>query len=399
MNSNTNTNQSQEPNPVLDLERQDQAREYARIQRRFMLLDMVLGGAVLLAWLLTGWSAQLRSWILSWTASPWIAVLAFGGIFGGIFTLLNLPLSYYTGYILPHRFKQSNQTRKGWLTDQAKGLLVSALLGGLVLEVIYLVLRNAPDTWWLWAAGFLLVFNVLIANLAPVLLFPIFYKFTPLAEENQELGERLMALAEKAGAPVMGVYRFDISRRTKGANAALTGIGNTRRIILGDTLLDEFPPREIETVLAHELGHHANQDIPLGMLVQTAITLGGLYLTSRVLAWGVSALGFESVADLAALPLFGLSLGLYGLITMPLSNGFSRWREKLADRYALQLTGDGQAYSAALTRLSNQNLADVNPPPWVEFFLASHPALSKRIRQAEAYANQGTWKDYENPSS
>jgi STE24 endopeptidase len=373
----------------LDPARQEEARLYARIQRRFMVLDLLLGAALLLTWLLAGWSVALRNWITSWTGNPWIAVAAFGGIFGGIFTVIDLPLSFYTGYILPHRFKQSNLTLRGWLSDLIKGLLLSALLGGLILEIIYLVLRSAPDSWWLWVGGFLLLFNVLLANLAPVLLFPLFYDFTALDESDQGLEDRLMALAEKAGAPVMGVYRFDISRRTKGANAALTGIGSTRRILLGDTLLDEFPPGEIETVLAHELGHHRHHDIPLGILVQSAVTLGGLYLTSLILSRGVELLGFQGIADLAALPLFGLSLGFYGLLLLPLNNAFSRWRETLADRYALELTGGGQAYSSALTRLSNQNLAEVDPEPWVEFILYSHPALGKRIQLAEDFARQG----------
>lgn len=373
---------------VLDTERQEKAKLYARIQRRFLLLEMALGAALLLAWLLTGWSTTLRNWIMGWTGNPWIAVAAFGAIFGAVFTLLDLPLSFYTGYTLPHRFEQSNQTVSGWISDLLKGLLLSSLLGGLVLEIIYWLLRSAPESWWLWVGGFLLLFNVLLANLAPVLLFPIFYKFSALDESDQGLEERLLALADKAGAPVMGVYRFDISRRTKGANAALTGIGNTRRILLGDTLLDEFPPDEIETVLAHELGHHRHYDIPLGILVQSAITLGGLYLTSLVLTQGVVLLGLNGVADLAALPLFGLSLGFYGLLTMPLSNGFSRWREELADRYALELTGEGLAYASALTRLSNQNLAEVDPAPWVEFTLHSHPALRKRIQRAQEYARQ-----------
>ncbi len=382
------SSQADQPDPSrinLDPGRQEQARLYARIQRRFMFLDFVLGMGLLLAWLLAGWSVQLRDWILGWTQNPWIAVLAFGAVFGGVFTVLDLPLSYYTGYLLPHRFQQSNQTLGGWLSDLLKSLLVAVLLGGMVLEVIYLVLRKAPDTWWLWAGAFLLVFNVLLANLAPVLLFPLFYKFTPLEEQDQLLGERLLALAEKAGTRVRGVYRFDMSRRTKGANAGLTGIGNTRRIILGDTLLEEFPPEEIETVLAHELGHQVHHDIPLGMLVQTAVTLGGLYLTSLVLSWGIAVFGFTSPADLAALPLFGLSLAVFGLLTMPLNNAFSRWRENLADGYALQLTGNGQAYASALTRLSNQNLAEIDPPAWVEFLLHSHPALNKRIRRADSY--------------
>ena len=369
----------------LDPERQEQAKEYARIRRRFSFLDLGLGVVLLLVWLLTGWSALLRDWITSWTTNPWLAVLVFGAIFGGVFTLLDLPLSYYTGYILPHRFQQSNQDLKGWIIDQIKGLLLSAVLGGLMLEGIYFLLRAAPDNWWLWTGAFLLLFNVLLANLAPVLLFPIFYKFTPLAEEDQELGERLMALAQKAGAPVMGVFRFDMSRRTKSANAGLTGLGRTRRIILGDTLLEEFSTEEIETVLAHELGHHAHHDIPLGMLIGAGITLGGLYLTSLALEWGVRAFGYNSTADLAALPLFVICLGLYGLLTSPLSNAFSRWREYLADDYALQLTGDGASYAAALRRLSDQNLTEADPPAWVEYTLHSHPALSKRIKRADAF--------------
>ncbi|MCJ7734843.1 MAG: M48 family metalloprotease, partial [Anaerolineales bacterium] len=246
--------------------------------------------------------------------------------------------------------------------------------------------RIAPETWWLWTAGFLLLFNVLLANLAPILLFPLFNKFSPLDEGHKDLGERLLSLSQKAGIQVMGVYKFDMSRRTKSANAGLTGLGNTRRIILGDTLLDEFQPDEIETVLAHELGHQKNHDIPLGMAVQMILTLGGLYLTSLGLSWGISNFGFVSISDIAALPLFALSLGFYGLITMPISNGFSRWREELADDFALKLTGKGQAYASALTRLSNQNLADVDPEPWVEFLLHSHPALSKRIQRAENHS-------------
>ncbi|MCJ7735350.1 MAG: hypothetical protein MUP11_12485, partial [Anaerolineales bacterium] len=157
-------------NTALDPERQLQAKKYAKIQRSFMLVDIGLGALVLLGWLLLGWSAQLRDWVFSWTQNPWIAVLAFGFIFGGVFTMLDLPLSYYTGFILPHRFQQSNQSRREWIVDQLKSLLISAGLGAIVLEIIYLVLRIAPETWWLWTAGFLLLFNVLLANLAPILL-------------------------------------------------------------------------------------------------------------------------------------------------------------------------------------------------------------------------------------
>jgi STE24 endopeptidase len=350
-----------------------------------MLLDLVLGAALLLIWLQLNWSIYLRNWIFNWTDNQWLAVIVFGGIFGSVFFLLDLPLSFYTGYVLPHRFQQSTQTLKGWWSDLFKSLIISALIGGFLLEMMYLLLRVSPKAWWLWTAGFLLLFNVLLANLAPVLLFPLFYKFSPLEENHSELQERLISLAEKAGTNVAGVYQFDMSRRTKAANAGLTGLGNTRRIIIGDTLIEKFSPDEIETILAHELGHQRNRDIPIGMVFQTFTTLGGLFLTSLGLAWTIPKFGFQSISDIAALPLVGLFLGLFGLITMPLSNGFSRWRERLADRFALQLTGKGNAYASALTRLSNQNLAEMDPDPWVEFFLYSHPTLKKRIQMAHSY--------------
>lgn len=374
-------------NQILDPLRQEQARQYAKIRRRFMFLDLVLGIALLLLWLLLGWSVLLRDWILSWTQNQWVAVIVFGAFFGIVFSLLNLPLSFYTGYILPHRYGQSTQTLRGWGSDLMKSAILSAALGGFVVEILYLVLRTAPETWWLWTAGFLLLFNVLLTNLAPVILFPVFYKFSPLGEEHPNLQARLISLANKAATNVTGVFKFDMSRRTKAANAGLTGLGNTRRIILGDTLLKEFSADEIETILAHELGHHINHDIPLSMVFQTTLTLGGLYLTSLGLSWGISRLGFGSISDIASLPLFGLSLGAYGLITSPLSNGFSRWREGLADDAALHLTGKGDTYASALTRLSNQNLAEVDPEPWVEFLLYSHPSLNKRIQKAQRYSS------------
>jgi STE24 endopeptidase len=373
--------------PVLDPERQKQAREYARISRRLFVVDLGFGGLYVVAWLVFGWSAALRNFLLGWTTNDWLLVIGYAIVFGGIYYLIDLPLSYYEGFVLPHRYGISTQTLMGWVSDQIKGALLAGVLGGLLLEIIYLVLRLAPDTWWLWAAGILLLFSVLLANLAPVLLMPIFYKFVPLDDEHADLVDRLMRLADQAGARVRGVYKFDMSRRTSAANAALTGLGNTRRIILGDTLLNEFTSDEIETVLAHELGHHVHKDIPMGILLDSLFTLVGLYLANLILQLGVRIFGFQGPADIAALPIFALAIGAFGLVTMPLTNGFSRWRERRADEYALQSTGKPQAFASAMTRLANQNLAEADPEPWVEFLLYSHPALGKRIQMAESLRN------------
>jgi len=249
---------------------------------------------------------------------------------------------------------------------------------------VYAFLRVFPDTWWLWTAGAVLLFQVILANLAPVLIAPIFNKYIPLGEEHADLAERLIRLAERANTKVKGVFKFDMSRRTKAANAALTGIGNTRRIVLGDTLINEFTPDEIETVLAHELGHHVHKDIPLLIGFGTVITLVGLYLASLVMNWAVVYFGFTSVADPAAMPMFELILGAYGLILMPLENAVSRWRERMADEYALQTTGKKEAFRSAFTRLANQNLGEVEPERWVVIMFYSHPPLGERIAMAQS---------------
>lgn len=370
---------------ILDPGKQEQAREYAHLRRRLFVGDLALAGIYVIVWLVSGWSVDLRNFLVNLTTNEWLIVAGFVIIFGGIYFVIDLPLSYYSGYILPHRYDLSTQSLVDWVLDTIKGVLVGGVLGLFVIEVIYFVLRVSPGLWWLWAGLILLFFNVILANLAPVLLLPLFYKFVPLEEDHDDLVARLINLAEVAGTRVRGVYKFDMSRRTTAANAAITGLGNTRRIILGDTLINEFTDDEIETVLAHELGHQVHNDIPIGIFVESMITLGGLYLASLALQWGVAVFGFESVSDVAAMPLFVLVIGIYSLVTMPLGNAYSRQRERRADEYALQVTGKGAAYASALTRLANQNLAEADPEPWVETLLYSHPALSKRIAMAEKF--------------
>ena len=370
---------------TLDPGKQVQAKRYARLKRRLWLVDTFFSGAYFLVWLLFGWSRALAAALLARTGNPWLLVLGFVVVFGGIYFLLDLPLSYYTGFVLPHRFDQSTQRFTNWVLDEAKGLLIGAPLGLLLVELLYLALRLTGPLWWLWAGIGMLLFTVLLANLAPVLIMPLFNKFVPLGEEHAELAARLMNLAAQAKTKVRGVFKFDMSRRTKAANAALTGIGNTRRIVLGDTLIDEFTPDEIETVLAHELGHHVHKDIPLLLAFGTLLIMGGLFLASLAFDWAARTCGFSGPADVAGLPALGLMLGLFGLVTQPLNNAFSRWREGLADDYSLQATGKSEAFASAFTRLANQNLSELDPEPWVVFMFYDHPPLGARIQKARAW--------------
>jgi STE24 endopeptidase len=371
---------------ILDPERQKQAKQYARIRRRLWLADTLFSAIYAVAWLSFGWAVALRDWLTTFTNNPWLLVPLFVVIFGGIYLVVDLPLSYYGGFVLPHRFDQSNQTFKDWVIDQLKGLAIGAPLGLLLLELLYLALRLTCELWWLWAAGGMLFFSVLLSNLAPVLIMPLFNKYVPLGDEHRELADRLLKLARRANTKVKGVFKFDMSKRTRAANAALTGIGNTRRIVLGDTLIDEFSPDEIETVLAHELGHHVHRDIPFLIAFGTLSTALSLYLASLALNWAIGYFGFSGPADVAAFPALGLIFGAYGLITMPIENAVSRWREGLADDYALQVTGKREAFASAFTRLANQNLGEVDPEKWVVFMFHSHPPLGERIAKAN------TWK-------
>lgn len=370
----------------LDPERQEQARAYARIRRRLFVVELTISAVYVLAWIFSGWSIWLRDLVHQFTQVTWLSVPLFALGFGLPYLLISAPLDYISDFVLPHRYQQSTQSFQDWLVDQLKGLLIAGVFGLIILEVIYALLGVAPDTWWLWAAVVMLIFTVLLSNLAPVLIFPLFYKFTPLKDE--ELAGRLTRLAEQAGAQVKGVYVFDMSSKTVAANAALMGLGNTRRIALGDTLTERFTTDEIETILAHELGHHVHRDLTLGILVQSALTLAGFWLADRVMQWGIAAFGYTGLTDPATLPLLFLALGVFGLVTMPLGNAWSRWREVLADEYALRSTGNPDAFISAMTRLANQNLADVEPPAWVEFLLHSHPSIQKRIRFANNYKPQ-----------
>jgi STE24 endopeptidase len=367
---------------VIDPEKQTKAREYSRIKRRMWLVETAFSLVYTSSWLVFGCAISLRKWLAGFTSNEWLLVPLFVLIVMGISAVIELPLSYYTGFILPHRFDQSNETLKDWINDLLKGLAISLPLGLLLVELLYLALRASGPLWWLWAAGGLLVFQVLMVNLAPVLIMPIFNKYVPLGDEHAELADRLLKLAEKANTKVAGVFKFDMSRRSKAANAALTGMGSTRRIVLGDTLINEFSPDEIETVLAHELGHQVHNDIPYLIGFGTLTTALGLYLASLFMNWAVGYFGFSSVADPAAFPALMLVISLYGLLSMPFENGFSRWRERMADEYSLQSTGKKEAYISAFSRLANQNLGEIDPEKWVVLIFYDHPPLGERISMA-----------------
>lgn len=390
----TNFSQSTE-HEKLNSARQEQAREYARIRRRISFTGLGISTVGVLILLFTGLGIWLRDLLrlpawLAWQPIagwfPW-QILVYLLLVTLVYEIVTLPLSYYSSYVLPHRYKLSTMSPGAWMRDLLKGLALSLILEIFALELIYALLALQPLSWWLWVGLILLFFSVVMANLAPVLILPLFYKFTPLPEG--ELTERLLNLTRKAHTHVRGTYSMHLSNKTTAANAALMGLGNTRRIVIGDTMLDRYTTDEIEVVLAHELGHHVHRDIWKLLLGQSLLMLGGLYLTNLAFHGVVEDLhAYQSLTDPATLPLLFVLIGIFSLIVMPLSNGLSRAIEYQADEYALQATHKVEAFKSAMTRLANQNLAEVEPSALVEFLFHNHPSIHKRLKHADEFARR-----------
>jgi len=367
----------------MSAERQGRAKEYAGIRRRLYFARTVATFVVLALLVVTPLSKAVRAAIEDRATNQWLVVLVYVLIFGLVSEIVTFPLGVYSGWHLPRRYGLSHQSFASWLADLAKGSVIGGALGLGMVELLYWGLRRLPDWWWLAGGAVYLLFSVVLSNLAPVLIMPLFNKFTPIADAP--LRERMLRLAERAGTRVRGVFTMDFSRRTSAANAFVTGIGSTRRIVLGDTLIANYTPEEVEVVMAHELGHHVHGDIWRGMAFDTVVTLIGLFIANLLLHAGADAFGYRSMSDVAAFPLFALILSGFGLVTMPLTNAYSRARERAADAYALTLTENAPAFVTAMQRLANQNLAEMEPPRWVVLLFYSHPPLAERVRQGESF--------------
>lgn len=360
-----------------------EARRYNRIHRWLSAADFVVGAAFLIVLLVTGWSGGLRDLALRRGFQNYtLAVFLYLFFLLLIGKVLGLGLDYY-GFRLERRFQLSTQKLRSWFWDETKGFLVGLVMAGIVVELLYFMIRQSPQHWWVITWLIFIGLFVLLAQLAPVVLFPIFYKFEPL--ENEDLRRRLVLLGERAGTRVRGVYRWKLSEKSKKANAALTGLGNTRRIILADTLLDNYAPEEIEAVLAHELGHQVHRHILKSILVQAGITLLGFWLANLVLHFAVDHHMFEELSDFANLPLLALTATVLSLLLMPALNAYSRFNERQADRYAFESIASVEPFISSMNKLAQQNLAERQPAKWIEVLFHSHPGISSRIGAAEEW--------------
>jgi STE24 endopeptidase len=366
---------------------EDKATRYHRLRRRASVAGTALTAVWLLSFLIAGWSASLRDVSADLAAGSFaLTVVCYVVMVGLLSEIVQLPLAFYQGVILERRYELSTQTAWRWCLDQLKAAAVALVFGVIGALIVWTLLRSMPQWWWLAAAMCFALLMVVLAQLAPVLLLPVFYTFKPL--DRPALVDRLVALAERAGARVLGVFEWRLSDRTRKANAALTGIGRTRRILLSDTLLAGHSDDEIEVVLAHELAHHVHHDIWKGIALETVLMTLGFSIADRLLTAAVGYFGIAAKADVAALPVLVLAGGAVSLALLPLANAVSRAHERRADRYALEMTKNAAAFSSAMKRLGAQNLAEERPSRLVEILFYSHPPIAARLEAARTWESR-----------
>src|SRR5881296_905377 len=323
----------------------DEPRRYESVKQLIGVSKFVLDVAVLLFLLASGWSIRIRSFAQMLSGSNWLRVMIYMIIVGGLLKAIDLPFSYYSGYVLEHRFQLSRQSLTAWMKDQLKALAIAAPL-----------------------------------TIAPVLLLPLFFKFKPV--ENPDLQNRVDRLARRTGKRICGIFEWSLGEKTRKANAAVVGWGNTRRIIVSDTLLKNFSGEEIEVVIAHELCHYVKNHIWYGMAAQSLFTFVAFYVAYRVLPPLSRSFGFSGTEDVANFPLMALVMTILSLAALPAVNCFSRRLETAADLYALDVTGDALAFVSSMEKLADINLVNKNPNKIVEFIFHSHPSVEDRVKLA-----------------
>jgi STE24 endopeptidase len=365
----------------------ERARQYNRAKERVFIAGLLLSWLVSAVILMLRIGPRIQARHRRLVAPDLVRDSATVLTLGALSTLATLPLRYFGGYTLEHRYDLSNHTHRSWTLDQLKATLLQTVLGLPLVHLLYWTIRRAPRRWWMIVSGMSIPLTIVLAQLFPVLIAPLFNRYEPL--RNQELADRLKRLAARSDIKVADVLQMDMSRQTKKANAFFTGIGSTKRIVLADTLLDEFTDKEIEIIVAHEIAHQANRDIWRLIAVGSVSTLalswgihrGGMVATERL----AHLTGIRDMGQVSSLPLLGLIGSVLGTLVGPLQNAYSRYIERKADQYALELTNDPASFESAMRRLAGLNLAELDPPWLTRTLLHSHPSIRERIEHAERF--------------
>lgn len=361
---------------------QDKAKQYSNIKYCLDIAGVIYTLGLTLLFLKSGFSQYLAAY-LNKNSNPLLTLPLYLLVISLGFYLLNFPLNFYQSYILEHKFSLTTQKAGDWFKDQLKAGAISYLIILILLAAFYFILNRAQENWWFFVSIFWIIFSVLLAKLMPVLIIPLFFKYKKLSDES--LRERIMRLAAKMKVKILDCFEIDFSKKTLKGNAAFVGIGNTRRVILADTLKDKYSHDEIEVVLAHEFAHYQLKHLLKLLVINSLSTLAVLYLIFRTNSFTLNLFGLSSLNDIAALPVILVYFILFGAITQPLEAFISRSFERSADSLALEVTGLKDAFISTMDKLAKQNLSDRSPHLIIKFFFFDHPPIDERIKMAQDY--------------
>jgi STE24 endopeptidase len=365
---------------VISFERYEQSMAYTKTKTRLEIVRLYVEACLLLAFVFLGafgaLDEKLRD-ILRYDAR-WLPIVYVVAV-GIIAYLLTLPFMIYGQFVLEQRFGFNKMTIGTFVADQVKGLIAMLAMAVPMLELLFWLVDKAGTNWWIWGFASFMAFQFLMAAIFPVVLMPLFYKFSPLPEGD--LKEALARLIKRLDFKAAGVFSMDGSSRSAHSNAFFAGMGATRRIVLFDTLISSLNTREIVAVIAHEIGHNKHQHVRKKLL---------LSITTVFLAfWGLdacmrsptffNAFGVATPSAHVAFVLFGLFLGVITFVLTPASNAMSRRFEYEADAFSVKVTADAPAMASSLIALAKDNLSNLTPHPWYSFFHYSHPTTLERI--------------------
>jgi len=369
--------------PLIDAEKQKLAKKYHDDNLRVSIASYVASAILLFALLCFNISKNYDVQLMQITHLRVLVILLYFTALYIAYTVISFPFSYWSDYRLEHKYDFSTQNFRQWLSDEIKSFLVGFILGLIVFEAIYLITKVAPYYWWLWLSLIMITFSVVIANLFPVLILPLFYKTSPI--ENESLKIRIAQICQSAGMSVQGVFSINLSSKSTKANAAVVGLGNTKKILLGDTLINNYTEDEIVATLAHELTHYKEHHIWWLILWQALITLTMFFIFSLVSQYFYRLAGFNHVSEIAAFPLFSMIFVVLSAISRPLGSSLSRFYERKADLGALDLAKNADAYISLMAKFCNDQLTIAYPNAFVEWYKYSHPSPGKRIEFAEKW--------------
>ena len=364
-----------------------QSTRYQKIKLYFSVISGIINLIIPVIFLISGGSEKLRNLSVDFGYNYHVTILIYMAVFSLGLVILHFPFDIFSGFIIEKKFKLSRLSIYGWLIDWAKGTFIGNTFIILIISGIYWLLKNQPQFWWIWSSIAAIIIILILSALIPIVILPIFYKFEPI--EEGRLKNRLFKLTNKIGTKIQGVYIWHLSEKTSKSNAAVTGWGKTRRIIISDTLIKSSTEKEIEVVMAHEIGHHVNKDIWKMMFVNLILVFISFYTIDLILYKSIEYFNLISISDIAGLPLLIIVTAIISLIALPASNWISRRYETNADIYALEITGMQNEFISAMNKLAEQNLSEKQPNSIIEFIFYSHPSVYNRISNAKKWKNNG----------